>query len=84
MAVATPLRISLATTNVVAHEIAHSWTGNLVTTATWEHFWLNEGWTVHPLEKGHGYLRHGQGWSGTAAGFVRNLQLLVSDQIPSL
>ena len=33
-------------TNVIAHEIAHSWTGNLVTNATWEHFWLNEGWTV--------------------------------------
>lgn len=33
-------------TNVVAHEIAHSWTGNLVTNASWEHFWLNEGWTV--------------------------------------
>jgi aminopeptidase N len=35
-------------TNVVAHEIAHSWTGNLVTNASWEHFWLNEGWTVWP------------------------------------
>ena len=35
---------SLAT--VVAHEVSHSWTGNLVTNATWEHFWLNEGWTV--------------------------------------
>jgi leukotriene-A4 hydrolase len=33
-------------TNVIAHEIAHSWTGNLVTNTTWEHFWLNEGWTV--------------------------------------
>lgn len=32
--------------NVIAHEIAHSWTGNLVTNATWSHFWLNEGWTV--------------------------------------
>lgn len=32
--------------NVVAHELAHSWTGNLVTNATWEDFWLNEGWTV--------------------------------------
>ena len=32
--------------DVVAHEIAHSWTGNLVTNQTWEHFWLNEGWTV--------------------------------------
>lgn len=33
-------------TGVIAHEIAHSWTGNLVTNASWEHFWLNEGWTV--------------------------------------
>jgi leukotriene-A4 hydrolase len=32
--------------DVVAHEIAHSWTGNLVTNATWRDFWLNEGWTV--------------------------------------
>jgi hypothetical protein len=32
--------------NVVAHELAHSWTGNLVSNATWEDFWLNEGWTV--------------------------------------
>jgi len=31
---------------VVAHEVAHSWTGNLLTNHTWEHFWLNEGWTV--------------------------------------
>ncbi len=31
---------------VIAHEIAHSWTGNLVTNHTWDHFWLNEGWTV--------------------------------------
>ena len=29
--------------NVVAHEISHSWTGNLVTNANPEHFWLNEG-----------------------------------------
>lgn len=32
--------------HVVAHEIAHSWSGNLVTNETWEHFWLNEGLTV--------------------------------------
>ncbi len=31
---------------VLAHELAHSWTGNLVTNANAEHFWLNEGFTV--------------------------------------
>ncbi|KAK4308235.1 hypothetical protein Pmani_020082 [Petrolisthes manimaculis] len=31
--------------DVVAHEISHSWTGNLVTNCQWEHFWLNEGFT---------------------------------------
>ncbi|KAE9579593.1 Leukotriene A-4 hydrolase [Colletotrichum fructicola] len=32
---------------VVAHEFAHSYSGNLVTNDAWEHFWLNEGWTVY-------------------------------------
>lgn len=32
--------------DVLAHEISHSWSGNLVTTKTFEHFWLNEGWTM--------------------------------------
>lgn len=31
----------------VAHELAHSWTGNLVTNASMDHFWLNEGFTVY-------------------------------------
>jgi aminopeptidase N len=34
-------------TNLVAHELAHSWSGNLVTNATWNDFWLNEGFTVY-------------------------------------
>lgn len=34
-------------TSLVAHEMAHSWSGNLVTNATWNDFWLNEGFTVY-------------------------------------
>lgn len=34
-------------TTIVAHELAHSWSGNLVTNATWNDFWLNEGFTVY-------------------------------------
>jgi leukotriene-A4 hydrolase len=32
---------------LVAHELAHSWAGNLVTNATWSDFWLNEGITTY-------------------------------------
>ena len=34
-------------TALVAHELAHSWSGNLVTNKTWNDFWLNEGFTVY-------------------------------------
>ncbi len=33
--------------SLVAHELAHSWSGNLVTNATWADLWLNEGFTVY-------------------------------------
>ena len=33
--------------SLVAHELAHSWSGNLVTNATWRDFWLNEGVTTY-------------------------------------
>jgi aminopeptidase N len=33
--------------NVIAHELAHAWTGNLVTNASADDFWLNEGFTVY-------------------------------------
>ncbi|KAI8823567.1 peptidase family M1-domain-containing protein [Fimicolochytrium jonesii] len=45
--------------DVVAHEISHSWMGNLVTTQNWEHFWLNEGFTVFVERKITGRL-HGR------------------------
>lgn len=45
--------------DVVAHELAHSWSGNLVSNASWEHFWLNEGWTVY-LERRIVAALHGE------------------------
>ncbi|CAB3376269.1 Hypothetical predicted protein [Cloeon dipterum] len=37
--------------DVIAHEISHSWTGNSVGIKTFEHFWLNEGWTMFVQRK---------------------------------
>ncbi len=34
-------------TALLAHELAHSWSGNLVTNASWNDFWLNEGFTTY-------------------------------------
>ena len=37
--------------SIIAHELAHSWSGNLATNGTWRDFWLNEGFTVYIEER---------------------------------
>lgn len=37
--------------SLIAHELAHSWSGNIVTNRTWDDFWLNEGFTVYFEER---------------------------------
>lgn len=50
---------------LIAHELAHQWTGDLVTCKSWNHLWLNEGWATYAedlwveKQRGHdGYIRH--------------------------
>lgn len=50
-------------TALVAHELAHSWSGNLVTNATWNDFWLNEGFTVY-IESRISEAIHGPEYAG--------------------
>jgi aminopeptidase N len=59
---------------VVTHEMAHAWTGNLVTNATWEDFWLNEGWTTY-AETRITELLEGKDYSQLIAVVNRNAML---------
>lgn len=45
-------------TALIAHEAAHQWWGNRVTCASWQHFWLNEGFANFMTAA---YLQHAQG-----------------------
>jgi len=52
--------------DVIAHEISHSWTGNLVTNSNWQHFWLNEGHTMY-LERKILSKLHGEAYRDFSA-----------------
>lgn len=60
--------------NLVSHELAHAWTGNLVTNATWEDFWLNEGWTTY-AESRITEVIEGDEYSQLYAAIRRNIML---------
>ena len=64
--------------NLVSHELAHAWTGNLVTNATWEDFWLNEGWTTY-AESRITEVIEGDEFSQLYASIRRNIMLKVME-----
>lgn len=73
-------------TDVLLHELCHSWSGNLTSCVNWESFWLNEGWTVYlerlllqkvhgeeegPAHRGFSYIIGARGLKDALAGFSR-------------
>lgn len=66
--------------SLVAHELAHSWSGNLVTNATWDDFWLNEGFTVY-FEHRIMEAVYGREYSEMLAGLTRAELLVEADEI---
>ena len=66
--------------SLVAHELAHSWSGNLVTNATWSDFWLNEGFTSYfehrIIEKLYGIDYDNMLWLLDATGMKKELATL--------
>jgi leukotriene A-4 hydrolase/aminopeptidase len=69
--------------DVVAHELAHSWTGNIVTNATIDHFWLNEGATVWAerriLETLHGEEEAVLSWAIGQKGLDKDIERFGAD-----
>jgi leukotriene-A4 hydrolase len=71
---------------VIVHELAHSWSGNLVTNATWDDFWLNEGFTAYLehrlIEKLYGERRAQMEGAIAYEELVRTIEDLTDDGRP--
>ncbi len=69
---------------VVAHELAHSWSGNLTTNANWNEFWLNEGPTTYferrIIEELYGTKRSEVEWALSYSELLENLDGFKDDQ----
>ncbi|HEY1077016.1 MAG TPA: M1 family metallopeptidase [Fontimonas sp.] len=74
--------------SLVAHELAHSWSGNLVTNARWNDFWLNEGFTMHLtyriMEEIYGVDRANEERALGASDLKETLQQLTRDSDKTL
>lgn len=57
--------------DVIIHEIAHSWFGNLVTNANWGEFWLNEGFTMYAQRRISSVLFGESPWGPASPSWAR-------------
>lgn len=61
-------------TDVVAHELMHSWAGNLTSCADWPSFWCNESWTVYlerlVLQEVHGGYHSADGRAARGFSYI--------------
>ena len=69
--------------NVIAHEICHSWTGNLVTNKNWKNFWVNEGFTIF-LERKIAEILYGEDMKNLESlvgyeGVIKDIEMLGED-----
>jgi aminopeptidase N len=63
--------------SIIYHELAHAWTGNLVTNASWEHFWINEGWTTYAEYRITEMLEGKESAQMLLASYLTSLRLII-------
>jgi len=69
--------------DLIVHEIAHQWIGNLITCASWEHLWLNEGWATFAEWL---WVEHTQGrkaYNKAVTDAMRKLTILPLEPLPA-
>ena len=73
--------------SVLVHELAHSWSGNLVTNETWNDFWLNEGFTTYLTSRNLELLEGQESYRIEEALLLKNYELqipIISKKLMSL
>ncbi len=60
--------------DLIVHELAHQWMGDLLTCKSWEHLWLNEGWATYSEALWFEHVSGPQGYFETVRSFLESQQ----------